>query len=177
MIFGCKAKSRFKVASLRAIGKFETPEFESQIRLRTYALGIDEYVRWVGFTNDVNAEIAQTDIMVLPSLLAEGLPMVLIESMAAGVPVVGTQVDGIVDVIRHNEDGLLAEPGDTESLAHQLHRIIHGQVDWHELRENGWWRQREDFSDHSMAKGVAKVYQEVLSLDIDHTAATTRRHR
>ena len=74
------------------------------------------------------------DVLVLPSLISEGMPMSLLEAMAAGVPVVGTRVDGVVDVIRDRIDGLLARPGDAEDLAVALGQIICGDVDWRGMR-------------------------------------------
>ena len=54
--------------------------------------GVDSLIEWMGFTRDVNAELAKMDLFVLPSLFGEGLPMVVLEAMSAGVPVVGTRV-------------------------------------------------------------------------------------
>jgi len=69
------------------------------------------------------AVLSQSGLLVLPSL-AEGFGLVLIEAMAAGVPVVGTDVPGIRDVIRHDQTGLLAKPADPISLAACIGRIV-----------------------------------------------------
>ncbi len=54
-----------------------------------------ELVVWTGFQRDVNAQLREMDLFVLPSLFGEGLPMVVLEAMAAGVPVVATDVAGV----------------------------------------------------------------------------------
>lgn len=149
-------------ARLRAIGRFETEAYEAEVRLAAERLGIQSYVDWVGFSSDVYAEIAKTDLVVLPSLLAEGLPMVLIEAMAMGIPTIGTRVDGIVDVIDHERNGLLAEPGNADSLAEQLARVIDGDIDWNDLRAQSLVDHENKFSASSMAAGVADIYREVL---------------
>ena len=59
------------------------------------------------------------DIFVLSSLW-EGLPLVLLEAMACGLPIVGTRIPGIADVITDGVQGLLAAPGDAENLARAL---------------------------------------------------------
>ncbi|MDG4560525.1 MAG: glycosyltransferase family 4 protein [Candidatus Competibacter sp.] len=65
----------------------------------------------------------RADIFVLPSL-AEGIPVVLMEAMASGAPCVTTPVNGIPELIQHEKTGLLALPGDVDSLAEQLTRLI-----------------------------------------------------
>jgi len=156
-------RSRDLPVSLRAVGRFETDDYEAEVKNRVAELGLESAVHWSGFAKDVNRELEQIDLLVLPSLLAEGLPMVIVESMAAGVPVVGSRVDGITDIIRHEEDGLLVAPGDAVDLADQLARVIRGQIDWNILRQHAAVRHRECFSDAAMAQGVANTYREVLA--------------
>ena len=67
----------------------------------------------------VRAELARADAFVLPSL-AEGIPVVLMEAMASYVPCISTPVNGIPELIEHGHTGLLATPGDVNSLVTQL---------------------------------------------------------
>jgi colanic acid/amylovoran biosynthesis glycosyltransferase len=71
----------------------------------------------------VRAQFARADVFVLPSL-AEGIPVVLMEAMSSGVPCVSTPVNGIPELIQHERTGLLAVPGDVDSLSAQLRRLI-----------------------------------------------------
>jgi glycosyltransferase involved in cell wall biosynthesis len=147
---------------LRAVGSFETADYERTIKEHARRLSVDNFVEWTGFRSEIDKELAQMDLLVFPSLLAEGLPMVIIEAMASGVPVVGTRVDGVTDAIRHCSDGLLCEPGDAVSLSDAIRQIVSGQTDWQSLREAAWRRQRQQFSDQSMAESLAKLYREIL---------------
>jgi len=104
----------------------------------------------------------QMDLFVLPSLFGEGLPMVVLESMAAGVPVVGTTVEGVPEAIREGKDGLLANPGDADDLARAIAQVISGEADWSQLQSTALARHSERFSDHAMAAGVAEVYKSLL---------------
>jgi glycosyltransferase involved in cell wall biosynthesis len=148
--------------NLRAVGDFETADYEQKIKAQVARLGIGERVHWVGFTQDVPAELARMDLFVLPSLFGEGLPMVILEAMATGVPIVGTRVEGVPEAIRDGQDGLIARPNDPEDLARVIARYVSGQADWSQIRANAHRRQAERFSDRSMAKGVAEVYRQVL---------------
>ena len=103
------------------------------------------------------------DLFVLPSLFGEGLPMVILEAMAAGVPIVATRVEGVPEAIRDGVEGLIASPDDAGDLARAIARYVRGQADWSQLRVAAHRRQAERFSDRSMAEGVAEVYQRVLA--------------
>jgi glycosyltransferase involved in cell wall biosynthesis len=147
---------------LRAVGGFETPEYEALIKQLGERLCLTDAIDWLGFRQNVPAELAHMDLFVLPSLFGEGLPMVILEAMAAGVPVVATRVEGAPEAIRHELEGLLVEPGDPRSLADQIAAVMRGDIDWHELREAAHRRQSKCFSDESMAHGVARVYDKLL---------------
>jgi glycosyltransferase involved in cell wall biosynthesis len=100
-----------------------------------------------------------------PSLFGEGMPMVVLEAMAAGIPLVGTRVEGTPEVIRDRVDGLLAEPSDPASLVAALACFVTGEVDWQAVRQSAYERQVASFSTKSMATGVARVYRQVLGFD------------
>lgn len=155
-------RSRGYSVRLRAVGEFETGEYRSSVHEQTARLGLTGAVDWVGFVHDVDRELDRMDWLVLPSLFGEGLPMVILEAMAAGVPVVATRVEGIPEAIRDGQEGWLAEPGSTTSLAECLLRAVRGEADWQAMHTAALKRQARCFSDRSMAAGVARVYRRVL---------------
>lgn len=90
-----------------------------ELEERSAALGLRESVRFVGFRSNVADWLALADILALPSFY-EGLPLIAIESLAAGRPVVATAVDGTPEVVLDGKYGLLASPGDAAALAKAL---------------------------------------------------------
>lgn len=148
---------------LRAVGRFQSPEYERDVKRRARELELSDLIDWTGFRANVAAELAEVDVLVLPSLVSEAMPMSLLEAMAAGVPVIGSRVDGITDLIDDGSDGLLVPPGDAGALADAIRRVIGAEVDVARLRHNAQGKQIERYSDSSMAAGVAGIYDEVLA--------------
>lgn len=93
-----------------------------EIRARALAAGVGERIRFAGNRSDIPALLAAADAFVLPSLW-EGLPMALLEAMAAGLATVATSVSGVREVVQDGRDGLLVPPADPAALATALARI------------------------------------------------------
>lgn len=115
---------RFPSALFLIVG--EGPE---ELRLRDLAarLGVSDHVEFLGKRNDIAHLLSEFDIFVLPSML-EGMPNVVLEAMAAGVPVVGTSVGGVPELVQHRETGLLVEPGSSQALAAALMELAQDEA-------------------------------------------------
>lgn len=148
---------------LRCIGPFETEAYRDTIETQIADLGIEDRIERVGFTEDVPSALSELDAMVLPSLCGEGLPMVVLEAMAAALPVIATRVEGTPEAITHGVEGLLAEPGDPESLASEIAALVRGDHDWSQMAEAACQRHGRCFSDLAMAGGTAAVYRKLLA--------------
>ena len=101
------------------------------------------------------------DAMVLPSLFGEGMPMVVLEALACGVPVIATRVEGTPEVIRHGQEGLLARPQDADSLSQAIQVFISDRSVWCQMSRLAVRRHRQGFSDFTMAERTAKVYRKL----------------
>jgi glycosyltransferase involved in cell wall biosynthesis len=125
-------------------------------------LGVSERVRILGYVDDMGAWYRAFDAFLLTSA-NEGAPVVAIEALAAGVPVVATDAGGTRNVVDHDETGLLAPIGAVGELAEHLARL---QED-HELRAQfgaaGAARMRARFSTARMVDEIDAVYAEILS--------------
>ena len=94
-------------------------EIEDEIR----ELGVEGRVQLAGERSDVPALLADSDVFVLSSR-SEGLPVSVLEAMAAELPVVASNVGGLGELVVDGETGLLVPPGDPEALAEALGRLI-----------------------------------------------------
>ena len=147
--------------SLDVIGPFETPAYEEEVLKLVKELGLETCVQFLGFRKDIPEVMRKLDAMVLPSLFGEGMPMVVLEAMAVGVPVIATRVEGTPEVVRDDREGYLAEPRDSHSLAIAILKFISDRDKWMEFSQNAWLRQRADFSDVQMAAKLSKVYRQI----------------
>jgi glycosyltransferase involved in cell wall biosynthesis len=97
-------------------------ELQAEVKQRNLA----EEVSFLGYRNDVAQLLQSSDIFVLPSY-REGTPRAITEALAAGVPVVSTDIAGIPEQVTHGENGYLVSPGDIDSLTERLAMLISDQ--------------------------------------------------
>jgi glycosyltransferase involved in cell wall biosynthesis len=113
-----------------------------------------------GFRADLDRFIPWLDLMVLPSY-TEGLPNVVLEACAAGVPVVATAVGGTPEVIEDGENGYLAPPGDTGTLAACILAALDSEGARREMGECGRRRVREEFTFEAQARQYLRLFAAV----------------
>jgi glycosyltransferase involved in cell wall biosynthesis len=121
--------------------------------------GLDHAVRLLGYRPDVNDVLRSMDVSCLVSY-KEGLPLSLIEAMASGLAVVGTDIPSIRSVIDHDVNGLVVAPDDVPSLAHALSRLID---DDETRRRMGEESRRIAVARYSLARCVRETERLFLS--------------
>jgi glycosyltransferase involved in cell wall biosynthesis len=101
------------------------PDYTEQVTEAIEGAGISDRVTLTGFVSEQHllAFYDMADLFVLPSY-EEGSSIAVTEALAAGLPVVGSEIDGIVQQIEHGVHGLLTPPGDTETLASHISRLL-----------------------------------------------------
>lgn len=154
-----RIRSDFKLA---VIGDFIDSQYRDDVYALARRLGVFDKVLWKGFSPDVYQELSEIDLMVLPSLFGEGLPMVILEAMANQVPVIASNVEGAQDALPNETIGKLVPPGDVTRLADAIVEYLGDSTKFEDCASRASLRQAEYFSDLSMARGVSTVYDKLL---------------
>lgn len=134
----------------------------NELEQLTKDLGIQEEIRLPGFLNNPYKFMARADVFVLSSVI-EGLPTVLVEAMACGIPVVASDCpSGPSEVIIHGENGLLVPPADPETLAKAILRILQDKKLASRLAQNGKVRAN-DFRIQKIVKEYESLMQRLVA--------------
>ena len=126
------------------------------------ALGIADRVTFTGFVDDVAGQLARADIAVHASVIPEPHGQVVVEAMAAGVPVIAAAAGGPAEIITDGVDGVLVAPGDVGALARALERLAADAALRSELSVGGR-RRAEDYRGAVIAPRFTALYRAVLS--------------
>src|SRR2546428_3358338 len=111
-------------------------EEQEALERQAHALGITDRVVFVGPVQDPRNFYRRLDLFVLPSL-EEGFGLVLLEAMVTGVPVIGTRVGGVPEILAHGVNGWLVEPGDSAVLAAGLRTLWADPILGRQVAEEG----------------------------------------
>ncbi len=126
------------------------------------SLSLGERVIFAGQVNNVGAYYAAANVLVNPSH-SEGSPYVLLEAMAAGLPIVATAVGGVPEMVEHNETALLVPANDPEAMANAIARILNDEHLAQRLAANASALGSFRFSPETHARSLVKLYQAVIS--------------
>ncbi len=128
----------------------------------TRELGIDADVIFAGKRKDMPGVYASLDLLALPSL-TEGMPMTLLEAMAAAKPVVATRVGAVPQIVIPERTGLLVKPGDTQALRDALARMLSDRSLRESCGRQGQAIVRQNFSAEAMACNYLSLYKTLLN--------------
>lgn len=138
------------------------PGDPSALRAQARRLGVAEGVSLLGPRGDIADILAAADVGALSSDF-EGSPLVVLEYMAAGLPVVATAVGGVPDMVVDGESGLLVAPRDPDALAGALTRVLGHPELARRLGAAGRARQERVFSNRAMIEQVLALYARLLA--------------
>ncbi len=125
-------------------------------------LDLGREVIFTGFLEDVASVLGAADTFVMPSTVPEGYGMVLLEAMAAGVPVIATNAGGPLDIIEDGKCGLFVHPGDGQALAAAMCRLAADEEMRARFRAAGRARVETISSPQIVAEKVQAVYRGLI---------------
>lgn len=109
--------------------------------------------------DEVAEELSQSDIFVLPSF-AEGVPVVLMEAMASGLPVVTTQIAGIPELVEEGKNGVLVSPSDGDALEHAIRDLLDDPTKRRTMGQAGQAKVTAEFNIATEAAKIADLIAE-----------------
>jgi glycosyltransferase involved in cell wall biosynthesis len=129
-------------------------------------LRLSSHIHFLGLRNDVANILDSLYCLVLPSIIREGFGMVLIEAMARGIPVIGSNIGGIPEIIEDGKTGILIKPGDPEDLAHAVLFMLNNPQKASQMGGAGRKRVEEKFSSVIMARNYELLFYQLSSSEI-----------
>jgi glycosyltransferase involved in cell wall biosynthesis len=134
-----------------------------EVEQRIQAAGIAGQTVLTGIRRDIPEILSVLDIFVLSSLW-EGLPRVLPQAMATGLPIVCTRTDGSAEAVSDGINGYLVEPGNPDEIAERVNGLLCNPVLRKSMGEEGRFRAQE-FSSMKMVREIDMMYRDLLDTD------------
>jgi glycosyltransferase involved in cell wall biosynthesis len=136
--------------------------YEEYVAL-AHSLGIQQEVHFLGHVDhsELPARYASADLFVLPSRM-ENFPLVLLEAMASGLPVVATAVGGVPELVVHGETGLLVPPNDPLVLAQAINSLLDDPEGMRSMGARGRDTVRQRYTWDKVAERMTRYLREVL---------------
>lgn len=132
---------------------------EEDIKALVHELDLLEHVKLTGLQTDTLPYFSAMDIFMMSSAF-EGLPIALLEAMSTNCAIVSTKAGGVVEVINHEQDGLLCEVGEWRELAGSVRELIGDKEQRNKFQFAARKRVEESFSLAKMVRTLEKIYEE-----------------
>jgi lipopolysaccharide heptosyltransferase II len=137
--------------------------YKEQIQVLVRRLGLDHCTEFLGTQKNIPEILSHLDLVVLATTTHEAFGRVIVEAQAAGVPVVATEVGGVVDIIEHNRTGLLVAPADPQGMADAVLKIFKDPQLGREFAEAAYKKVKEKYNVELMVNNTLNVYKDALS--------------
>lgn len=151
---------RFLIVGDNALVELNRQHY-AKVRERLVSLGVSDNFIFTGFREDVPRLISAMDVFVLCTH-REGLPLVILEAMGMGKPVIATAVDGIPEVITDKATGLLHAHEDSAGLAEAILQFVRRPEYATEVARAACEHVRATYSAEAFASNVIRIYSELL---------------
>lgn len=144
------------------------PEFYRHLQRLARELHIEDRISFDGAIADLPAYLADATIFALPSR-SEGFSNAIIEAMAAGLPVIATDVGGNAEAVQTGITGLIVPPEDVPALSAAMHSLLANPERARKMGRAGRARVAERFTTEAMMRQIVAAYQQVLGREVRHS--------
>ena len=131
---------------------------QARVERRVAESGLQDDVRFLGWRNDVDQLLADSDLLVLPSIAYECLPYSILEAMGHGLPVVATDLAGIPEEVIDGVTGRVVPPADARSLAQAMRDVVDNPERARTMGRKGKERLAANFSTEQMVARMSDIY-------------------
>jgi O-antigen biosynthesis protein len=142
---------------------------EPAVRRRAARLSAESF-RFLGVVDDIRAHLASLHVLVVPSIL-DGRPIVVLEALALGVPVIASRIGGLPALVRDGETGFLVEPGNTSEIAEHLVRLAGDPEELEDLQRSARAFAESNLDAGSMNAAYEQAFNRLLQKPIGRDAA------
>ena len=129
----------------------------SELEDLTKKIHVEEKVVFTGYRNDIRGVLSTIDLLVVPSLL-EGFPLIILEAMAMAKPIVATRINGIIEQIQNNNNGILVPKQNSDELAKAVISCLHNENRSNEMGNAARKIVEKKFSVEKMVSETEKIY-------------------
>jgi lipopolysaccharide heptosyltransferase II len=137
--------------------------YKEELQILVRRLGLWHCTEFLGTQRDIPGILGHLDLVVLATTTHEAFGRVVVEAQAAGVPVVATQVGGVIDIIEDGYNGFLVPPADPKSMAEAALKIFKDPQLASELAQHAYAKVKEKYNVELMVKNTLDVYRTVLN--------------
>jgi glycosyltransferase involved in cell wall biosynthesis len=135
------------------------------LKQTTKNLGFNDAIFYLGRVKDIERLLLVMDVFVQPSVLMEGLPLALAEAASAGLPIIGTNIGGIPEIVQEGANGFIISPRDSDAIAGKIIFLIENLKDKKRMGENSKKIWQDKFSLGKMIHQIDLLYKNSLSLE------------
>jgi len=155
-------QAKFMIVGARIFERKSDKGYPEEIIKWTKEFGLENDIILTGFRNDITDILSALDVLVLPSL-RESFGLVLVEAMAAGVPVVATRCEGPEDIVENNVSGILVPVKDSEALSKAVLFLLKNREKTNEMISTAKKRVEKLFNVYLQTKRIESIYDDLLS--------------
>ncbi len=141
----------------------EKEGYKQQLKLLIMRLGLERFVEFLGYRDDIPEILSNLDLLVLATTTPEAFGRVIIEAGANGVPVVATKVGGVVDIIEDGLTGILVPPEDIAAMAEAIIKLLKDRKYASQIARQARRKIEKNFRLEQMVERNIHVYEEALN--------------